>query len=270
MKESIDVTVIIPAYNSRETIIATLASAVAQDYDGPTEVIVVNDGSSDDTEYLVAEFIKNKAYKGNFDVKLFSKENGGVSSARNYGLKRCNGRFICFLDSDDEWLPNKITHQLEMFSSLQNAGFIGSVIREPKNYFNIKYLLITFNMMVFKNYFQPSTVMMKRSVFEKVGFFNEDQRYAEEGNYFQRVALITECYLCNTPNLVYGRGKASFGESGLSANLRAMEAGELRNLRYLRDQKVISRLLYFCALSFSCLKYVRRVVIAFTRKKLKF
>lgn len=87
--------IIIPAYNAEKTITKTLKSVVNQTYKN-FEVLIIDDGSSDGTCNIVNRFI---AKYGNFHY--YKKKNGGVSSARNYGIVKCKGNYICFLDSDD-------------------------------------------------------------------------------------------------------------------------------------------------------------------------
>lgn len=90
------VSVIIPSYNRGYIVGKSIESVLAQSY-RQIEVIVVDDGSTDNTREVVAGFDDR--------VRYFYKENGGVSTARNLGLRECRGEFIALLDSDDLWLP---------------------------------------------------------------------------------------------------------------------------------------------------------------------
>ena len=102
---------------------------------------------------------------------------------------------------------------------------------------------------------------MKREIVDKVGYFDENQKYAEEGNYFFRVSKDFKCFFLNQELIVFGDGKSGFGESGLSANLKEMEKGELKNLKFAYENKWIGFGLYFVTVCFSLLKYLRRIVI---------
>ncbi|MFH3579631.1 glycosyltransferase family 2 protein, partial [Acinetobacter baumannii] len=73
---------------------------------------------------------------------------------------------------------------------------------------NGKLLKIGINNLIFKNYFQPSTVIMKKKVFKEIGYFDENQKYAEEGNYFIRIANKFNCFFCNMKVINYGDGKS--------------------------------------------------------------
>lgn len=119
---------------------------------------------------------------------------------------------------------------------------------------------------LFKNHFQTSTVVVRRQVVEDVGAFPQDQRHAEEGDFFLRIAAKYRCLLLSDVLVDYDNGKQGFGASGLSANLVAMEKGELSNIRraYLRGD--CSFALQALAVGYSLLKFGRRVLINFIRR----
>lgn len=115
MKELTDISVIIPVYNSSKYLNKCLDSLVDQKYNN-YEVILINDGSTDNSLEICLQYANNY---NNFQV--FSKENGGVSSARNYGLNKANGKWIVFVDSDDFVKPNYL-------SELIKAAFTDSIL----------------------------------------------------------------------------------------------------------------------------------------------
>jgi glycosyltransferase involved in cell wall biosynthesis len=108
------VSVIIPAYNRASTIIRAIDSVLNQTYK-IFEIIIVDDGSLDNTKQLV-ESIKDKRM-----VYIKHPRNEGGAAARNTGIKVAKGQYIAFLDSDDEWLPEKIEKQLNLFRKLDNS-----------------------------------------------------------------------------------------------------------------------------------------------------
>ena len=102
------ISVVIPAYNAEKTIIECINSVLNQTrIDLIEEIIIVDDGSKDQTANVVRENFDNKL------IRIISKSNGGVSSARNTGIKSAKGKWIALLDSDDIWLPNKIEKQVK-------------------------------------------------------------------------------------------------------------------------------------------------------------
>lgn len=252
------ISVIIPMYNAENTIITCINSVLNQTYNREIEIIIVNDGSSDNSQRIVEKIIKENLT--NTIIKLINKNNGGVSSARNTGLTLTKGEYIALLDSDDEWLPEKLEKQINVFISDNEISFIGGLIDKPVNV-KKEVIEISLSKLIFKNYFQPSTVMFKKEVLDKVGFFDESQKYAEEGNYFMRIAKLFKCVLLNEQFVNYGQGKVGFGVSGLSANLIEMEKGELRNLKFAYQNNYISFFIYLIAITYSILKYFRRVLI---------
>jgi glycosyltransferase involved in cell wall biosynthesis len=252
------ISVIIPMYNAEATIETCIVSVLNQTCKEKIEIIVVNDGSKDNSQRIVEEIIKNNSSV--IAIELINKENGGVSSARNKGLALAKGDYIALLDSDDEWLHHKIEKQLDVFFQNCEIGFVGGLINKPTTDVP-KIVTIPLSKLIFKNYFQPSTVMFKKEVIDTVGFFDETQKYAEEGNYFMRIANNYTCVLLNEQLILYGQGKVGFGVSGLSANLKEMEKGELRNLSFAYQHNYISLFTYSVAVSYSILKYFRRILI---------
>ncbi len=107
--------VIVPAYNSEKTIAQTLDSLLKQK-STDLEIIIVNDGSTDDTEAICREYCNSHE-----NVKYFIKNNSGVSETRNLGIERASGEYVCFLDSDDVWDDNYYDDVLH--SQLNNTDY---------------------------------------------------------------------------------------------------------------------------------------------------
>lgn len=100
------VSAVVPAYNASRTVVDAVNSILTQTV-GDLEVIVVDDGSQDDTADVVRSIDDPR-------VSLIEKQNAGASSARNAGLRAARGRYVAFLDADDLWLPSKLERQLEV------------------------------------------------------------------------------------------------------------------------------------------------------------
>ena len=96
------VSIIIPLYNKERAIENTVKSVLRQTYNN-IEVVIVDDGSTDNSRKIV-----EKISESDNRIFLYHKENGGVSSARNYGLKMAKGKWVTFLDADDEIMPNNV------------------------------------------------------------------------------------------------------------------------------------------------------------------
>jgi glycosyltransferase involved in cell wall biosynthesis len=135
-----NISVIIPMYNSKNTIKSAIESVLNQTYKEPIEIIVVNDGSKDGCEKIVEKMIINN--QTNRTIKLINKPNGGVSSARNRGIKEANGEYIAFLDSDDIWHPQKLELVFEALKD-DSIKFIGHSYTLENNFdkkFNLEKL----------------------------------------------------------------------------------------------------------------------------------
>ena len=104
------VSAIIPTYNSVNYISEAINSVLNQTYKN-CEIIVVDDGSTDNTRKTVENYIRKYPHK----IKYFYQENKGPSAARNKGIKEARGNYIAFLDSDDLWLPDKLEKQISLF-----------------------------------------------------------------------------------------------------------------------------------------------------------
>ncbi|PIZ44424.1 hypothetical protein COY31_02670, partial [Candidatus Wolfebacteria bacterium CG_4_10_14_0_2_um_filter_39_18] len=104
------VSIIIPAYNAASFIGDSVRSALTQTYPNK-EIVVVDDGSTDDTRAILEEYIKSG------QIKYFYQENKGPAAARNLGIKNSSGEFIAFLDADDVWLPEKLKKQIDLFKN---------------------------------------------------------------------------------------------------------------------------------------------------------
>src|SRR4051795_3380132 len=101
------VSVVIPNYNYGRYVRQAVDSVLAQTYPS-VEIIVVDDGSSDDSVALLQSYGSS--------IKLVAQSNGGVHKARNRGIEESKGEFVAFLDADDWWEPTKLARQMELFA----------------------------------------------------------------------------------------------------------------------------------------------------------
>lgn len=168
------VSILIPSYNYARYLPMALDSILKQTFQD-FEVIIIDDGSIDNTEETV------KPYLRNYKFSYFRLENGGQAKALNYGLKLAKGKYIAFLDSDDIWFENKLSRQTQI---LDNNPLVGLC------YTNMAYMDYTGktydpiikkhsetnspeNLLMDCYIKSPSSVMVRRSVFENVGNFRE-------------------------------------------------------------------------------------------------
>jgi glycosyltransferase involved in cell wall biosynthesis len=260
------ISVILPVYNAQKTILLTLESIKKQSY-GNYELIIVNDGSTDDSQTLINQFISDNR---TLNIKVLEKENGGVSSARNMGISEAQGDYFAFIDSDDVWVSNKLEIQCDILANDASIGLLGDNTICAGDFSSGGIIDITFRKLLFKCYFCTPAVIISRDVVDKVGLFNETQKYSEDYEYWLRIARHFRCCLLNRSLVIIGGNKPTFGHSGLSANLKLMEKYELINYKNLYKKKDINLFLYTMTGLLSYLKYIRRRIIVFNRKILKY
>ena len=107
------ISIVIPLYNKEKSIATTLESVLAQSYTN-YEVIVVDDGSTDNSANVVRELVNDK-------IRLISKPNGGVCSARNRGIQEAKSQYVAFLDADDLWEKDYLEEQVKMIADFPVA-----------------------------------------------------------------------------------------------------------------------------------------------------
>lgn len=253
MKSESLVSVIIPAYNASSTIISCINSVLQQTYPS-IEIIIINDGSNDDTQQLVENYKKVEKIS---NLSIYEQINSGPSVARNNGINLAKGKYIAFLDSDDSWAHDKIEKQVRFLENNKDAVLIGTLIYEKKNKNYVEY--ISFKKLLLKNYFSTPTVMCCSFVF-KYFQFNSRQKYSEDYRLWLQIAERFPCYLLNE-HLTFLFPKRTFGAKGLSANLWEMQKGEQSNYYYFYQKKSYSLISYIFLFSYSFLKFIRRYVI---------
>ncbi len=260
------VSIVIPVYNSEDTIQKTLKSVIEQTYDN-FEILIIDDGSTDASKIIVKEFEQNHP---TYKINCFFQENKGASAARNVGLKKAQGEYIALLDSDDVWDRDKLQKQLEAFSQNDEIDFLATNRNEEKYdfFYGFKFEKITkisSYLLLYKNFLLTPTVLFKRSIIDEVGYFDEEMSHSEDLNYFLRITFKFNCYLYNESLVTTGFGKPTYGHSGLSKDIWKMEKGELQNIALAYNLKKIDFFQYVFITVFSVIKFSRRLLITSLR-----
>lgn len=265
------ISVVIPAYNCEKTIVSAVESVRCQviDSDVKFDIIVVNDGSTDNTLEVLNGYLSNNSI---LDVKVYSKPNGGVSSARNFGIAQAAGEWIAFLDSDDIWLEGKTKCQIDVIRKHPDLNFIGcarnhEVLRLWGQPIDFLYKARV-NDLLLKMFPQTSTAIVKKSILNRVGSYREDMTHAEDGELWLRICHEGGFYYMPESMVSTGSGKRNYGESGLSANMMAMHNGTMRMLDISYDNGIISsKVKYYSLRILYVLKFIKRLINVWGRKK---
>ncbi len=200
------VSVIIPTYNRAWTLRAAVDSVLAQTY-RDFELIVVDDGSTDDTAEILQPYGP--------DITVIRQANAGVSAARNTGIRAAKGAFIAFLDSDDRWLADKLGVQVGFFASHPEAVICQTEetwIRNGKRV-NPKKVHQKPSGRIFKVSLalclvSPSAVMLRKSLFDEIGGFDENLPACEDYDLWLRVSARYPVYLVQPPLIIKNGGHA--------------------------------------------------------------
>ena len=201
------VSVIIPTFNDNKFVTEAITSALSQTYDR-NEIIVIDDGSTDDTS-LILDSYRDK-------ITVIDQENSGAGAARNKGINSANGQYIAFLDGDDVWKEDKLTKQVEYLEREPEIGLVWtdwlcmypdnngnySIFKEPVDYkYGKTVTKITtgwlYNQLLFDCVVWTSTVVMRRSVIDKVGKFDKTLLRGQDYDYWLRTSRICKMHKIN-------------------------------------------------------------------------
>jgi glycosyltransferase involved in cell wall biosynthesis len=194
------VSVILPTYNRAWILGEAIESVLAQDYPR-MELIVVDDGSTDDTPDLLAAYGDR--------LRCICQDNSGVSAARNAGIRTARGDLIALLDSDDTWLPGKLTAQVAYFNDHPEALicqteeiWIRNGVRVNPGKRHRKEAGMIFERSLALCLVSPSAVMLRKSLLNEVGLFDEDLPACEDYDLWLRIAPKHPVHLIDTPLIV--------------------------------------------------------------------
>ncbi|MDD6307952.1 MAG: glycosyltransferase [Clostridia bacterium] len=190
------VSIVIPVYNGDNYVREAIESALAQSYDN-IEIVVVNDGSPDEGKTKAACM----EYEGK--INYYEKENGGCSSALNYGVKVAKGEYISWLSHDDLYYPDKIKHQVELYAQKnldKNNVIISSrgdlIDKDGKKIFHPLYgkngyldSLESFKYLLFVKCFSGCGLLIPKCLFEQGLYFREDMHFVLDWNLWLKFAI---------------------------------------------------------------------------------
>jgi glycosyltransferase involved in cell wall biosynthesis len=199
---------VIAAYNYGRYLSQTLDSVLAQTRP-PDEIVVVDDGSTDNTREVAAPYVERG------QIKYVYQDNAGVSAAKQRAVEESSGELLAFLDADDMWERTKLEKQLPLFENDRIGGVYSKrfIIDENGDRFpfqhppfyrgNILNRIFTYNFIAY------SSTVVRRSVFERAGGFDFSQSTGEDYDLWIRMAAICEFDYVDEPLIYYRRGHAN-------------------------------------------------------------
>lgn len=208
------VSIIIASYNCAAYIAETISSVLAQSLKD-IEIIVVDDGSSDETRQIVSSFGP--------PVRLLTQSNAGVCVARNRGIREARGQFICLMDHDDYWFPDKLAHQVRMLQDHSETGVVYSAFTlwyrdEQRNQFpdpaslnldidpgevDPDYSGWIYHQFLLDCWMLTSTAMFRPEVFTTCGLFDETLPYSEDWDLWLRISQQYPFIKLRRPTTLY-------------------------------------------------------------------
>lgn len=254
----VPVSVVIPCYRCSKTIVRATSSVRSQDV-LPFELILVDDFSCDETINVLIE-IQN-LYGSEWVKVIKLQENVGAASARNVGWEVSTGEYVAFLDSDDEWHPQKINIQYNFMNDNASIALSGHLSNISDGFndstfalystVSIPYHLLAPKRLLLANPFVTPSIMVKNALGKR---FCEGTRYAEDFRFIMEVALdggkiaILDYVLVNIHK--------KFCKTGLSSNKLMMRYGDIDNYYYLYRKGHIGLCLMIALIMYSSMKFV--------------
>lgn len=251
------VSVIIPFYNGVKWLSEAVQSVLDQTYQN-LEIIVVNDGSTENIEYFLQQYRDKIIYK--------YKENGGAASARNLALKYATGDYIAFLDSDDTWLPEKTQKQIafmdECSAMWSHTGYYNWYPSERK-------IILMNNRKHYGNVYLQSflslkaptpAIIIKKECFDKHQNFHffEDLKFGQDSALWSQIAYYYPLALLNEPLVkIRQRGTNADSSSIIRFNVKSLIYGKIRDGIYHDIPYSINCIFKFYTLGNKFLSYLK-------------
>lgn len=226
------VSVIITTYNRKGFLYDAVVSVIQQDHKDK-EIIVVDDGSTDKSFSIVKDL----------PVRYIWKPNGGISSARNTGIRLSRGDYIAFLDVDDRWLKNKLSVQLNaMIETGYSISYTDEVWLKNNKRINQKERHRKYSGHIFERclplcIISPSSVVIKRDVFDSVGLFDESLPVCEDYDMWLRISSRYPILFIDRPFIIKNGGH----EDQLSKKYEVMDRFRIKSLVRLIDSNTLDR-----------------------------
>ncbi len=270
MSETAPVSVIVPCFRAAATVADSVASVAAQTL-LPAEVVLVDDGSDDNTLEELRRI--ERSYPQGWIKVVVLPRNGGLPVARNRGWDHATQPWVAFLDADDTWHPPKLQMQMEALAAdpkimlishdmnVQSRSDPAPKLKHPVKVHIFKHPVLT--VLISRRPFPAASMMVRRDVPFR---FDEKRRRCEDFMFWSEILL--RGHRCARINQVLASWhKAPFGAGGLSGDLVAMQQGVVDVLRTLHQQGLLRWWQWRLADAIGFVRYIRRHVITFMRRR---
>jgi glycosyltransferase involved in cell wall biosynthesis len=199
------VSVIIPTYNCAKFIKRAIDSALSQTYQN-IEIIVVDDGSTDNTGRIIEGYGSR--------IKYFYQDNSGLAKTRNRGLREASGKYLAFLDADDYWLPQKLELQLREFNDCPEIGLVHCAVQKIDEHGNIQQFYyknnystgnIFYPLLLRKTHIASSAVVFKQDCVKQLGYLDESMKQygGEDREFMLRICKKYSIRYIDNPLVMY-------------------------------------------------------------------
>lgn len=198
------VSIVVASYNMGDYIGLTIESILKQTYQS-FELIIIDDGSTDNTPDQVAQFLHES------NIKYIKQENQGQPKAKNRGIREASGKYIAFCDADDIWTPDKLELQLQCFANNTDIGVVysevsyidgeGSPITKEKPY--ERHQGVITEQLILKNFIPFGTAMVKKECFDTLGLFDENLPMGIDWDLWLRFSLKYKFYYLEKQTYIY-------------------------------------------------------------------
>lgn len=225
------VSVVLPVFNGEKTIRATIDSVLAQTF-SDFELIIINDGSTDSTLEIVSQYQDSR-------LKVFSYSNAGLSATRNRGISLASGEYIACIDADDLWLVSKLEVQLNALKNNPEAvlayswtDFIGESGQVTHSGSHAKWSGYVYEQLLIQHFLESgSNALIRKSILEKVGLFDESLKAAEDWDLHLRIAAHYPFAVTPSVQVLYRQPAQS-----MSSNVLRQEQESLKVLKRAFEQ----------------------------------
>jgi len=250
------VSVIIPTYNRADLVVQAVESVINQTY-GRMEIIVVDDGSTDNTREVLEKYQEK--------INYIYQERSERCRARNKGFAHCRGDYMAFLDSDDLWLPTKIERQVEALNEKPDVGLVYTGVEFIDTHGNpydgdlswdapkrqVLYEDLMTNNIVTGT---TSSAMIRRTCFEKVGLFDESMNTCEDLDLYRRIARYYKFHKIDFPLVKFRihpgntQHNASAMAKGWEITIRKISRDTPPECEYYKNEAIIRNLSHIVSL----------------------